>query len=288
MLGDWSLDRIRALLEQGVFESDRFDFKERLPVTNAADDKLRLKKVCASFANSSGGFLIFGVKDAKGLAAEERLVGLNPTEDFPELFGNFPTAAEPGVEWDFRNPALRLPNGNFVHIVHVPASRRGPHAVSDKERWWFCKRTSKGTEPMTYEEVRAAFAETAARMSELAWLVAEVGRIRNTAERLNMMSARGEWSLDMLLTRLDVGQARALLVSVFSFLGDEPRMLGDLQLLFDRCVKVDEILAPAAIFAMHPSGSHFSQSSLSTAQHHLPQIVHGAERLLPLLEQRTK
>ena len=177
-LDAWSLEVIRSLLKQGVLELDRFDFKETLPHKSDDKDKLRLAKACASFANSSGGFLIFGVKDAKGLPASERLVGLDPTNDFPECFGNFPTSAEPSVEWTLRNPALRLDDGRFVHIVHVPLSARSPHGVIDQERWWFCKRTSKGTETMSYEEIRERFAQTNRRRNRYAFVKSEVSRIQ--------------------------------------------------------------------------------------------------------------
>ena len=80
-LSEWTVDNVRSLLMQGVFESDRFDFKERLPDPKDADGKLRLRKTCAAFANSAGGFLVFGVKDDRGLHADERLVGVEAVLD---------------------------------------------------------------------------------------------------------------------------------------------------------------------------------------------------------------
>jgi hypothetical protein len=64
----------------------------------------------AAFANSTGGFLVLGVKDDKGLPAADRIVGLPATYDFPEHFGNYPSACEPSVEWAFKNDPPRSPS----------------------------------------------------------------------------------------------------------------------------------------------------------------------------------
>jgi predicted HTH transcriptional regulator len=62
-LQDWTLDYITSLLTQGAFEPDSFDFKETLPHSKNASDKLHLRKTIAAFANSGGGFLIYGIKE---------------------------------------------------------------------------------------------------------------------------------------------------------------------------------------------------------------------------------
>lgn len=290
-LGGWTLGAIDALLHQGVFESDRFDFKEKLPHKSDDKDKLRLVKACASFANSNGGFLIFGVKDDKGLSPSQRLVGFDPAEDFPERFGNFPSSAEASVEWTFRNPALRLQDGRLVHVAYIAPSPRRPHAVLDQERWWFCKRTSKGTEVMSYEEVRDAFADAARRRGELGWLAAEVERIHELARHLNVMASSQGWDLDMLLSRFEAGQVRTLLVSVFSLLNDDSTLVGDLHSIIDRCMKLDAVLAPAAAFAMRTRDRSYSGAStdpIGTVQGYLPTLVTDSGRVLERLKRRLK
>ena len=169
-----------------MFESDRFDFKEMLPLKKAEPDKIGLKKLCAAFANSDGGFLIFGVKDNKDLSAADRIVGLDPAQDFPVQFGNYPGASEPSLSgaWSFRNPPIMLGNGRVVHVVHVPPSPRRPHGVLEEQRWWFCKRTNKGTEVMSHEEIRMSFQDLETRRSKLALISSELGHMRFLAQRL--------------------------------------------------------------------------------------------------------
>ena len=54
-LAGWNLEVVRALVEQGVFETDRFDFKETLPHSKDEKGKSRLRRDVAAFANSGGG-----------------------------------------------------------------------------------------------------------------------------------------------------------------------------------------------------------------------------------------
>jgi hypothetical protein len=157
-LDHWTIDELALLLEKGVFEDESFDFKEKLPDARNEKDKDRLRKTCAAFANSEGGFLVFGISDAKGAPSHKRIIGLDPGSDFPEHFGNFPKTCYPSVSWEFRNPPLATENSRLVHIVWVQKSWRAPHAVAGPEGTWsFVKRTNKGNEPMSIEEVRSAY-----------------------------------------------------------------------------------------------------------------------------------
>lgn len=190
----WTLEAIEGLLAQGVFESDRFDFKEMLPHAKNADDKLRLRKSCAALANSGGGFLVFGVKDGKGLAVAERLVGIEAAFDFPVQFGTFPAACEPSVRWDFRNPPLALPSGRLLHVVHVPQGPSRPHGILEDERWHFTKRTNRGNEAMSYGEVQFAFRARREKLAKLHFLRAEIEHVREIAFNAKTQAAHAQLS----------------------------------------------------------------------------------------------
>jgi hypothetical protein len=281
----WTLDVVRALVEQSVFETDRFDFKEMLPNKGDAAGKLRLAKACAGFANSSGGFLIFGVKDDKGLPAAERLVGVPSALDFPEHFGNYPRACKPSVsEWTFKNdPPIAIGGDRVIHVVHIATSPRRPHAVLEDERWWFCKRTNMGTESMSYEEVRGAFLDAGRRQTELAWLRAEVQRVRDLGDRLNRGALERRLDLDLLLGRFDVGQMKTLLLTVFSDVGKNATLVKNLHALTERCAKVDAVLAPMAAFAMQPRDRSYMGppvDRLAFIEENAPQIVIVADHVL--------
>src|SRR5260221_3213448 len=157
-LQDWNLQTLRDIVAQGVFEHDEFDFKEALPPKKDSEAKKKLKSTCAAFANSSGGFLIYGVKNDKLLKIDERICGTDAKLDFPEHFGNFPAGCVPSIHWTFKNPPITLDSGKNIHVVYIPRSWKAPHAVeSDSGSLLFPKRTNKGTEFMAIEEVRNIF-----------------------------------------------------------------------------------------------------------------------------------
>jgi hypothetical protein len=159
-LNEWTLKSLNHLLDDRYLEPESFDYKSMLPHPNDHDGKRRLRDACAAFANSVGGFLIFGVADDARLPTNQRLVGLAATLDFPVQFGSFPSQSNPTVRWEFLNPPLRLEsgNGNLVHVVWFPKSWTAPHSVGrSEEGLLFPKRTNKGTEYMSYEEVRMNF-----------------------------------------------------------------------------------------------------------------------------------
>jgi len=182
-LSDWTIENITEMLSKDLFESERFDYKERLPANKL--DKAgvqRLQKSCCAFANSNGGFLVFGVSDDKSKEPKDRLMGIDPQIDFPEKFGNFPKNCTPSIYWDFVNPALPLENGNVVHVVFIPKSNDAPHAVGDNEQGWkFPKRTNKGTEGMSIEEIRHGFLGYYEKKLKLNLLLSELEHIKENA-----------------------------------------------------------------------------------------------------------
>src|SRR6266545_2953371 len=113
-LEDWTLDKVRELLANKYMEQETCDYKERLPDRRDETGKKRLRKDCCAFANSSGGFLVFGVHDDTTLSVDDRLVGFDPHLVFPVHFGNFPSECNPSVRWEIKNPAIALPGGNVL------------------------------------------------------------------------------------------------------------------------------------------------------------------------------
>ena len=159
-LEGWTSNVIEYLLEQGYFESEAYDYKLRLPNKGDTRGRLRLRKECSAFANSDGGFLLFGVSDDRTLPPQERMVGFEPAFDFPIHFGEYTTQCQPTVSWIHKAIPISETNPNLLHIVHIPRSWHGPHMIPDdqkREAWYFPKRTNKGIEYMSYEEVRMAF-----------------------------------------------------------------------------------------------------------------------------------
>ena len=182
-LDEWNLDIIKNLLAKGYYESEFFDFKERLPHKNDCSGKDRLTKACCAFANSNGGFLIFGISDDRSLSEEGRLLGLDRHIDFPEHFGNYPKQCMPNMDWDFKNPSLELENGNRIHIVWIPKSWEGPHCYSQgNSGLCFPKRTNQGDMAMDYNEIRISFLGYYEKYYKLRLLAAELQNLKILAD----------------------------------------------------------------------------------------------------------
>jgi len=272
-LADWNLDLVREIAASGISENDWYDFKADL---QTADHQ---RKIVAAFANTQGGFLVFGVNNNR------QVVGLDKPE-LPRDFGIklskdlFPS---PGFEF---GPPMRLDGSSSVWICQVPRSKRGPHAVLQNDSWVFLRRTESGSNfSMNVEEIRGAFLDSGRRASELSWLRAEVVRIRALAQ-LRMESPCNVWELDMLLSRFNAGQLSTMLVSVFSYLDNGTDLVANIQDLIRRADIVDGILGPIAAFKMAPryaSTSSTGRRPFDTVETELPQIAGCAQRIIEAL-----
>ncbi len=185
-LNEWTLDIIEEIISKGIFETDAFDFKKCLPVKDDDQGKKRLRKTIAAFANSGGGFLVYGIDDDKRISGKDRMIGMDIAYDFPACFGNYPASCQPSVEWNFLNPPIRIRNkGNVLHICEIKSTWKRPHVIEeDRGVFIFPKRTNKGNEDMTYFEIKSAFQEAEYRRTKLALLISEIEHLIMSANRL--------------------------------------------------------------------------------------------------------
>jgi hypothetical protein len=232
-LNEWSIPVIINLLVQGYYETEFFDFKEMLPHSKNEDEKTRLYKSCCAFANSFGGVLVFGVKDNKSLPPKDRLVGFDAAFDFPEHFGSYPNYCNPSVKWDFLNPPLQLDTGNVIHVVEIPRSWNAPHCIeisnqkgSDMLRC-FSKRTNKGNEDMSYQEIRLSFLQYYEKRLKLQLLKSELQNIQHHAQGLsNSGFGIGDLRLNVLET---------VLADTYTILADNQELLTTLDHIRNAC-----------------------------------------------------
>jgi hypothetical protein len=213
-LEEWTLDTISQLVVGGYKEAELFDFKASLPDKSDREHKLDLLKDCCAFANSSGGFLVFGVSDDLSGPVEKRLKGIS-TKEFLTDFGNYPSQCTPSVKWDYKNPPIPLENGNSIYAIEIFKSWDAPHCFENRSNvsnQWYCfpKRTNKGNEYMSYEEIRMSFLQYYEKRLKLQLLRAELETIKNTADALTRQGESvasppplGEFSLTILETTLE-------------------------------------------------------------------------------------
>lgn len=164
-LNDWNFEVIKKLVGQGWFETDTFDIKENIPHKNDINGRQRLENSTCAFANTDGGFLLFGIKDNKSLSVEERIVGIEQKRDFPREIGDKIRNVEPLIYYNFKNPPIKIPsNKNVIHVIEIPKSPKRPHMTSKRE---FYYRTNRGNVQMNYQQIKESFLEEEKRMEKL-------------------------------------------------------------------------------------------------------------------------
>jgi hypothetical protein len=235
-LEDWTLEALQTAADSGVNENDIYDFKADL---QPADHQ---RKSVAAFANTRGGFLIFGVTN------DRKLEGI-ANEELPRDFGiKLKTGLEPSVEYRFREP-LEVSSGKNIFVVEVPRSLRVPHAVALNGNWTFLKRTPAGNnDPMSYEEVRLAFQDTETRRTKLALLSSELSHIGWVAERLLREIPENsptdglvnDWAW---MTRYPTTLVDTILGDAYSLFADKTDIQGALAMLRDETRRSNEVAA---------------------------------------------
>lgn len=153
-LEDWTYDIIKNMVDRNQSESVWHDFKANIP------DATSLTKDCCAFANTQGGFFIFGVKER---GTQFRIEGINNDKEISNLFGQ-KIHAVPQIYFD-QPKIIFIPNSNKVLTVfHILPSPRKPHISSSMQERRFWKRTNAGNDLIEYDEIRRAFQTTPQEM----------------------------------------------------------------------------------------------------------------------------
>jgi hypothetical protein len=158
---------IESLVNAKVSESRALDYKQQLP-ENDADSKREFLYDVSSFANASGGDLVFGVADERdasgkstGLPASAEGLNLpNISEAIARLENLIRDGITPRIQTVQWQPAQGFPVGPVL-VMRIPKSLIGPHMVIYGGMARFYSRNSTGKYPMDYREIKAAFGESA-------------------------------------------------------------------------------------------------------------------------------
>ena len=147
---------LRTLIENQVSERKTVEYKQALPGKSNEEKKEFLADV-SSFANASGGHLVYGMKEEGGLPVE--LCGLDvddPDSTVNALDGSIRDGVKPRIPGVVVWP-VRLESGKVAVVIHLPRSFASPHMVTYGGSSRFFARTSNGKEQLDVEQIRAAF-----------------------------------------------------------------------------------------------------------------------------------
>jgi hypothetical protein len=147
---------LRALIENQVSERKAIEYKQGLPGESDRDRREFLADV-SSFANASGGHLVYGMKEEGGLPIEASGLDIDDADSLVAALDNsIRDGIRPRIPGVVVWP-IRLESGRIAVVIRVPRSYASPHMVIYKGTSRFFARTSNGKEQLDVEQIRAAF-----------------------------------------------------------------------------------------------------------------------------------
>ena len=147
---------LTSLITAQVAEGKHLEYKLRLPGASDNEKKEFLADI-SSFANASGGDIVYGMREESGAAAElVSLPSANLDADrlrLEEIIRNGIAPRMPGVVIK----PVQLESSGAVLVIRVPRSFALPHMVTFKGGSRFFSRNSGGKYRMDVDEIRSAF-----------------------------------------------------------------------------------------------------------------------------------
>jgi len=147
-------DDIKRLITDRVREGKAIDFKSQLPGSSERETKDFLADV-SSFANSSGGWLVYGMKESDGCASE--ICGVSVPEidkEIQRLDNVIRDGLDPRVSYQIKHVDA---DGKDVFAIFVKRSWVSPHRVTYRNHNEFYARNSQGKHQLDVSELRLAF-----------------------------------------------------------------------------------------------------------------------------------
>src|ERR1700675_2093926 len=126
--GEIKVEALRSLITSEIPEGQTIDYKSTINISN---DKAK-KNLCAevaSFANASGGDIVFGMIETSGKAtALEPLPNFDADHVEQRLRQIFDAYVEPAVP-GLRFCPVKIASGHSALVLRVPQSWSRPHAL---------------------------------------------------------------------------------------------------------------------------------------------------------------
>ena len=158
-LSELTISDVNMIVRDKVPESRNLDYKRELPPLTESGNKELLKDISA-FANTVGGYLIYGVDEKEGVPTE--ILGVE-VEDFDKLKQRFENLLRTGADPVIRGVDFHAVDVNGLKkmvIIKIPRSIARPHAVRIKDHFRFYGRNSSGVHQLEVEDLRRAFLES--------------------------------------------------------------------------------------------------------------------------------
>ncbi len=188
-LRDLEENDLQALVDNQVSEHKTIEYKSALP-GNADGDKKEFLADISSFANASGGDLIYGIREQAGIPIELSGLELNDVDkEILRLESCIQTGIAPRLFRIVETHSVSLPTKRrYAIVIRIRKSWAAPHMVTFKNDSKFFSRNSRGKYQLDVSELRSAFL--------LSEAVAERARTFRTERLSNIIAGETPTALD--------------------------------------------------------------------------------------------
>ena len=158
---------LQRLIDDGVMEGRRVDYKLALPERWNDEAKKEFLADVSSFANTEGGDLYYGIREKAGVPVE--LVGVD-VENLDHLLQLIENLSRDGIAPRLQPcqvEATTLESGRVVLILRIARSWALPHMVAFKGHDKFYARTSAGKYKLDVTDLRSLFVSSEAAVERL-------------------------------------------------------------------------------------------------------------------------
>lgn len=150
-----NIDDINLLKENGVSEGKTIDYKEEIHLSSREERKEFAADI-TSFSNSSGGHLVFGIRESEGMVEEVLGIFIDNVDNMMLQIENIlRDMVEPRIS-NIQMKVIPVDDNNNILLIFIPRSYSGPHIVRGKE---FFGRNTAGKYKLEYNEIKRRFSE---------------------------------------------------------------------------------------------------------------------------------
>jgi hypothetical protein len=168
-----------GLISNQEGEGKSIDYK-RDPVGHADKDKKEFLYDASSFANTQGGYLVFGMEEASGMPTKiAGFANIDPDQEILRLEQMLRDGIRPPIS-GVETAAVPVTGGNIAIVMRIPKSWNPPHQVTFQKAFRFYARDSNGKYQIDVDELRSVFEISATVAERIREFRAErSGRIAN-------------------------------------------------------------------------------------------------------------
>lgn len=147
---------IQDLVVNQVIESRTLEFKEALP-SNSDEGKREFLADVSAFANTSGGDIVYGIREDAGVAFEICGLSVNDVDaTLLQLQSTLRTGLDPKIPGVLMKH-ISVQNNRVVIVIRIPRSWSLLHMVTFKGTSKFFARHSSGKHQLDVREIRDGF-----------------------------------------------------------------------------------------------------------------------------------